>query len=68
MAAKTCYLRHWQKFGIEVPKMVERALEIDQETGMNHWREALKLEMSKILLAIKILDHEEARPVCYQEM
>ena len=48
--------------------MVERALEIDWETRMNHWQEALKLEMSKILPAVKILDHEETRPVGYQEI
>ena len=37
MAAKTCYVWCWQKFRIEVPKMVERALEIYWETRMNHW-------------------------------
>ena len=37
MAAKTHYLKHWQKFRIEVLKTDERALEIDQETRTNHW-------------------------------
>ena len=63
MAVKMHYLRHWKKFRIEVLKLVEIALEIDWETRTDHWQEAFKLEMSKILLTVKILHHEEARPV-----
>ena len=31
-----------QKFGIELPKTVKRALEIDKETGTTFWEDALK--------------------------
>ena len=37
-ATQTWYQRKWQKYGIEIPKTVNRALEIDQETGTDFWQ------------------------------
>ena len=37
-------------YGIELPKNVKRALEIDRESGTDFWAKALQLEMSKIFL------------------
>ena len=66
-AAKTTrYMRKWQKYGIEIPKTVERALEIDKETGTDYWAKALRLEMSKIFPAVKILDEGAQHPVGHQ--
>jgi hypothetical protein len=48
--------RYWQmthKFGIRVPKTVEEAIAIDEETGTNFWRKALGKEMSKVKVAWK---------------
>ena len=67
-ATQTRYQRKWQKYGIEIPKMVNCALEIDQETGTDFWLKALQLEMSKILPAVKVLDKNEAKPVRYQQI
>ena len=36
MAAKTCYMKKWQKYGIEVLKTMERAHEIDREMGTTY--------------------------------
>jgi hypothetical protein len=44
-AVKKRYFRILQKYGIELPKDVKRALEIDQETGTSFWRDAIKKEM-----------------------
>ena len=66
-AAKTTrYMRKWQKYGIEIPKTVERALEIDKETGTDFWAKALRLEKSKIFPAVKILDEGAQHPVGHQ--
>jgi len=39
---KTKYWQTTHKFGIEIPKSVEHALWIDQETGTNDWRKQSK--------------------------
>ena len=36
-AAQTWCQQKWQKYGIEIPKTVHHALEIDQETGTDFW-------------------------------
>ena len=51
--------RYWQtthKFGIRVPKTVEEALAIDEETGTDFWRKALGKEMTKVKVAWKSAD------------
>jgi len=44
------------KFGIEVPMMVERALQVDKEMGTNLWSKAIEKEMLHVFPAFKILD------------
>ena len=60
---KSRYWKTTHKFGIEVPKDVERALKIDQETGTTFWREAIDKEMTKVMVAFEEWDGtiEEAR-------
>ena len=50
------YWRTTHKFGIRLPKSVEEALAIDEETGTDHWRKALGKEMSKVKVAWKPMD------------
>ena len=38
---KTRYQCKWQKYGIKIPKTVQCALEIDEETGTDFWHKAL---------------------------
>jgi hypothetical protein len=45
------YWRTTHKFGIQVPKTVEEALAIDEETGTDFWRKALGKEMTKVKVA-----------------
>ena len=45
------YWRTTHKFGIRVPKTVEEALAIDEETGTDFWRKALGKEMTKVKVA-----------------
>jgi len=56
------YHRTTQKFGIEIPKTVKRALEIDAETGTTFWADALKKEMNTVKIAFDILDEGADKP------
>ena len=50
------YWRTTHKFGIRLPKTVEEALAIDDETGTEFWRKALGKEMGKVKVAWKPVD------------
>jgi len=50
---KTKYWRTSHKFGIEIPKSVEHALQIDRETGTDHWRRAIEKEMKNVRIAFQ---------------
>ena len=45
---KSKYWQHSHKYGIRVPKSVEEALKIDEETHTTYWRNAIEEEMRKI--------------------
>ena len=57
------YHRTVQKFGIELPKTVERALEIDKETNTTFWRDAINKEMKTVKVAFQFLPEGAAKPV-----
>ena len=61
-AMKKRYFRTTQKFGVEIPKTVKRALEIDQETGTTYWRDAIEKEMGTVRIAFNILEEGEKPP------
>ena len=67
-AVKKCYHKRTHKFGIELPKTVERALEIDKENGNTLWRDAIAKEMKNVRVAFDILDGDKPIPVGYQFM
>ena len=60
---KKRYFRTTSKFGIECPKTVQRALEIDKETGTDFWRKAIDKEMSTVMKAFDMLEEGAAKPV-----
>ena len=60
---KKRYFRREQKYGIEIPKSVERALEIDEETGTTFWRDSIHKEMKNNSKAFKILGPDATTPV-----
>ena len=64
-AMKKRYFRTTQKFGIECPKTVKRALEIDEETGTTFWRDAIKKEMKTVMVAFDILPEGSDKPKGY---
>jgi len=54
---KSKYWRTTHKFGIEIPKSVEEAYEIDRTTGTNHWSRAIEKEMKNVRIAFEKLDN-----------
>ena len=45
---KSKYWQHTHKYGIQIPKSVKEALEIDKENGDHIWRDSIAEEMNKI--------------------
>jgi len=53
---KTKYWRTSHKFGIEIPKLVKHALQINHKTGTDHWQCAIEKEMKNIHIAFQKWD------------
>lgn len=62
-ALKKRYFRKMEKFGLELPKSVHRALEIDRETGTTYWRDAIRKEVGTVLPALEVLNPGDSPPV-----
>ena len=60
------YSRRTHKFGIEIPKTVKEALELDKTSGTNLWKEAIEKEMANTKVAFRILNDNEKIPVGYK--
>ena len=56
------------KYGIEVPRSVAHTYELDQKNGDTFWRDAIKKEMTNILVAFEILEHGEEAPRNFKEL
>jgi len=50
------YWRTTHKFGIRLPKTVEEAYRIDEETGTTFWRDAIEKELRKVRVAFEKID------------
>ena len=55
MKVKSRYHVRTHKFGIEVPKTIKRALEIDAETGTDFWRRAIEKENKNVSPAFDVV-------------
>jgi hypothetical protein len=51
-----------QKFGLEVPTSVQRASQIDLETGTDLWRKAINKEMKHVMCAFDVLEEGAHEP------
>ena len=52
-----------EKFGIEIPTTVKRALEIDAETGTTFWTDAIKKEMKTVGIAFEVMEESAEKPI-----
>ena len=62
------YLKRCVKFGIEVPRTVREALELDRKNGNTLWADAIKKEMEVVRTAFRIADDGEVVPIGYQQI
>ena len=67
-AVKSRYHKTTNKFGIEVPKTVERALQIDKENNNTFWTDAINKEVGTVKVAFDVLDDNQPVPVGYSYM
>jgi hypothetical protein len=56
------------KFGIELPKTVEEALEIDRKTCTTYWYDAIQKEMCNNAIAFEFLEPGESIPISYTKV
>ena len=54
------------KFGFEIPKSVEEALEIYRQTGTTYWADAIEKEMKNVRVAFRILEDGSLPPEDHQ--
>jgi Reverse transcriptase (RNA-dependent DNA polymerase) len=64
-AMKKHYFKREQKYGIELPKTVKQALEIDEETGTTFWKDSIWKEMKAVGKAFQLLDEGAPDPVAH---
>jgi hypothetical protein len=57
------YFRTHSKFGVELAKTVERALQINKETGTTFWGDAIAKEMKTVMVVFEILHDGSKAPV-----
>jgi uncharacterized protein YxjI len=57
------FLKRTHKFGIELPRDVLHAIEIDGKNQDTQWQDAIAKEMKNVRIAFKILEHDAPIPV-----
>ncbi len=62
------YLKRTHKFGIEVPKTVAEAKDLDQKNGNTFWTDAIAREMTEVPKAFKVLPEGQNAPIGYQKI
>jgi hypothetical protein len=63
-----CCLKQTHKFGIEIPRTVKEALELDRQNGNTFWADAIAKEMTEVQKAFEILPDGKTAPVGYQKI
>jgi hypothetical protein len=64
----TRYLKRTHKFGIEMPKTVKEALDLDRKNGNTLWADAIAKEMKEVCIAFNILPDGHSAPIGYQNI
>jgi hypothetical protein len=62
------YLKQTHKFGIELPKTIKEALELDKKNGNTFWADAIAKEIKDVCVAFKILLDGQSVPIGYQKI
>ena len=59
-SVNSCVRKSSQKYRLETPTLIKHAEEIDHKNKNTFWQDAIKLEMSNVGVAFKILDKGES--------
>ena len=51
------------KYGIEIPRNIRHAKELDQANGNDFWGKAIGKEMTNVGIAFEILDESQSAPI-----
>jgi hypothetical protein len=62
------FFKRTHKFGMEVPKTVKEALELDKKNGTTLWADAIAKEMKDVRVAFKILPDGQSAPIRNQKI
>ena len=64
---KTRYWKRSHKYGIELPKTIKEALQIDKRTKTNFWQKSLEKEMKNVMVAFEFTEDGGA-PIGYEHL
>ena len=64
---RTKYWLKSHKYGVRLPKTIKVALQIDKETGTDHWRRAIQKEMKNVMVTFEFDDSDKI-PVGFQKI
>jgi hypothetical protein len=64
----TRFLKRTHKFGIEIPRTVKEALELDRRNGNTIWADAIAKEMFEVKKAFDIFPNRKTAPIGYQKI
>ena len=56
------------KFGIEVPRNIKHALQLDKANGNSLWSDAISKEMTNVKIAFRFKGKDESPPVGYKQI
>jgi hypothetical protein len=60
---ETRYVKRTHKYGIEIPKTVKQAYELDRINGNTQWTQAIAKEMKNVQVAFRILPLGQTAPI-----
>jgi hypothetical protein len=63
-----CFFKRIHKFGIEIPRTIKEALELDRHNGNTLWADVIAKEMTEVQKAFDILPNGKTVPVGYQKI
>ena len=61
------YWKHTHKYGLELPKMVKEALDINWQMGTDFWRKAIEKEMKNVMPAFQFTEDGKI-PIGYKHI
>ena len=65
---QTGYLKKTHKFGIEMPKTVKEAAELDAKNGDTNWMDAISKEMTNVRVSFDVMKDRDSAPIGHKQI